>query len=114
VTGSAGPSGEIVCRFEDGLRFLAAALALNIDNRNSAAAISAACNALKCFIIIIEKAAKLHFEDPQNEINHLRDQCSALLTIGQEREEATMHALEAAKLARDQAARLLPGLLWSK
>ena len=108
---SAGPGGEPFVRFEDGLRFLAAALALQADHRSPAPAVSAACDAVKCFMKVFEVAAERHLPDPQGEFTRLRDQCVALLTPRQDAENAVGHAIEAAKLARDQAARLLPKLL---
>jgi len=108
---SAGPSGPYQVRFEDGLRFLAAALALQADRRSAAAAVSAACDSVQCFLRIFEEAALRHLPDPQGELLRLRDQCTALLTPQQDALTAVGHAIEAAKLARDQAARLLPRLL---
>lgn len=113
----AGPSGPLQVRFEDGLRFLAAALALASNRHGCAAvgatpaAISAACDAVRCFLDIFTEAAERHLPDPGGELNHLRDQCTALLTTGQSPEDALTHALEAARLARDEAARLLPQLI---
>lgn len=106
-----GPSGSPQARFEDGLRFLAAALALQLDHRNSAAIVSAACDAIQCFMVTFEVAAQRHLPDPQGEIKRLRGQLEALLTPRQSPEEAARHALEAARLARDQAAALVPKLL---
>lgn len=111
MTGSAGPSGEIQGHFEDGLRFLATALALQMDRRSSAAAVSTACDSVQCFLKVFEAAASRHLPDPQGELLRLRDQCVALLTPQQDVENAVGHAVEAAKLARDQAARLLPRLI---
>lgn len=108
---STGPSGSLPGRFEDGLRFLAAALALQLDHRNSAAIVSAACDAIQCFMVTFEVAAQRHLPDPQGEIKRLRGQLEALLTPQQSPEEAARHALEAARLARDQAAALVPKLL---
>lgn len=107
----AGPSGPHQGSFEDGLRFLAAALALQADHRSTAAAVSAACDSLQCFLRIFEEAAVRHLVDPQGELPRLRDQCTALLTPQQDAQIAVVHAIEAAKLARDQAARLLPKLM---
>lgn len=106
-----GPSGPLQARFEDGLRFLAAALALGTDRRNAAAAVSAACDAIRCFLEILGAAAERHLADPDGELPRLREQCVALLTTRQNPEDAMVHALEAARLARDQAARLLPELM---
>jgi hypothetical protein len=108
---STGPSGPPQARFEDGLRLLAAALALEVDHRNGAAIVSAACDAIQCFMATFEAAAQRHLPDPEGEIIRLRGQMEALLTPRQGAEEAAHHALEAALLARDQAARLLPRLL---
>lgn len=108
---SSGPSGEAQARFEDGLRFLATALALQADQRSAAAAVSAACDSVSCFLKVFELAASRHLSDPQGELLRLRDQCVALLTPQQDAKNAVGHSVEAAKLARDQAARLLPRLL---
>jgi hypothetical protein len=108
---STGPSGPPQAQFADGMRFLAAALALEVDHRNSAAIVSAACDAIQCFLVIFELGAQRHLPDPEGEIARLRGQLEALLTPRQSSEEAAHHALEAARLARDQAARLLPGLI---
>lgn len=105
-----GPSGAPQARFEDGLRFLAAALALEVDRRNCAAIVTAACDAIQCFLVTFEIAAQRHLPDPEGEIARLRGQLEALLTPRQSPEEASRHALDAARLARDQAARLLPRL----
>jgi hypothetical protein len=107
---SSGAAGPPQARFEDGLRFLAAALALDADHRNSAAIVTAACDAIQCFLVTFEVAAQRHLPDPENETARLRGQLEALLTPRQSSEEATRHALDAARLARDQAARLLPRL----
>jgi hypothetical protein len=106
-----GPTGAFQERFEDGLRFLAAALALKADQRNIPAAISAACDSARCFLKIFEAAAERRLSDPRGELPRLRDQCVALLTLGQNPVDALDHALEAARLARDEAARLLPRLM---
>lgn len=108
---TSGPGGEPFARFEDGLRFLATALALQADQRSPAPAVSAACSAVQCFLKIFEAAAERHVPDPHGEFTRLRDQCVALLTPQQNADHAVGHAIEAAKLARDQAARLLPRLL---
>jgi len=107
---STGPSGLPQARFEDGLRFLAAALALDADRRNGAAIVSAACDAIQCFLVTFEVAARRQLPDPDDETSRLRGQLEALLTPRQAPEEAARHALDAARLARDQAARLLPRL----
>ncbi len=108
---STGPSGSPQARFEDGLRFLAAALALEADHRNNAAIVSAACDAIQCFLVVFELAGQRHMPDPEEEIVRLRGQLEALLTPRQSSGDAARHALDAALLARDQAARLLPGLI---
>ncbi len=106
-----GPPGPPQARFEDGLRFLAAALALEVDHRNSAAIVSAACDAIQCFMVTFALASRRHLADPEGETLKLRGQLEALLTPNQAPEEAARHALEGARLARDQAARLLPRLM---
>jgi hypothetical protein len=108
---SSGPSGPPQALFEDGLRFLATALALNEDHRHGAAIITAACDAIQCFLVVFEAAAQKHLTDPDQEIMRLRGQMEALLTPHQSAQQATHNALEAARLARDQAALLLPRLL---
>ena len=110
MTGS-GPAGSPQALFEDGLRFLVAALALEVDHRNSSAIVSAACNAVQCFMVSFEAAARRHLSDPEGEVLRLRGQLEALLTPRQSPEDAARHALEAARLARDQASRLLPRLM---
>ena len=107
---SSGPSGPPQARFEDGLRFLATALALDADHRNGAAIVSTACDAIQCFLVIFEQAALRRLPDPEGETARLRGQLEALLTPRQSPEEAARHALDAALLARDQAALLLPRL----
>jgi hypothetical protein len=106
-----GPSSSSQGRFEDGLRFLAAALALELDRRHSGAIVSAACDAIQCFLVVFETAAQRHLPDPEGETARLRGQLEALLTPHQSPEDAARNALEAARLARDQAALLLPRLL---
>lgn len=110
MTHATGPSGEAFARFEDGLRLLAAALALGTDRRNEPAALSAACDAARCFLSVLELAAQRHLPDPQGRIERLRQQCAALLTLDQSPASAMPNALQAAQLARDQAARVLPEL----
>ncbi|BDU77500.1 hypothetical protein [Mesoterricola sediminis] len=108
MTGTAaGPGGKLPAQFEDGLRLLAAALALREDARSTGAAVTAACAALQCFLKILETAAERRLPDPGGEIARLRDQCAALLTLRQDPASALAHALEAARLARDAASRLL-------
>lgn len=106
-----GPSSLHQQRFEDGLRFLAAALALGTDRRHAGAVVSAACDAIRCFLEILGAAAERRLPDPEGEIPRLREQCVALLTTRQAPEDAMVHALEAARLARDQAARVLPRVM---
>lgn len=108
ATGAGGIQQEA---FERGLRFLAAALALDVDHRNGAAITSAACDAIQCFMVTFEAAAQRHLPDPEGEIRRLRGQMEALLTPRQSAEEAAHHAIEAALLARDQASLLLPKLM---
>ncbi len=108
---AAGPSGPLPSRFEDGLRFLAAAYALREDRRNVAAAVTSACDALACFMVLFEAAAQRHLPDPEGRIRILRAQCEGLLTPDQPPRDALDHALEAASLARDLAAELLPRLV---
>ena len=107
MTFPAGPGGPLPSQFEDGLRLLAAALALKGDHRSAAAATSAACGAIQCFLKILEAAAARHCPDPDGNVARLRGQCAALLDLGQEPDDALEHALAAARLARDEAARVL-------
>ena len=106
-----GPTGPAQEQFEDGLRFLAAALALRVDRRSLPAATSSACDAVRCFLGVIALAAERRLPDPGGDLTRLRNQCVALLHPGQEAGEALDHALEAARLSRDEAARLLPRLM---
>lgn len=108
---SAGAGGPLQGRFEEGLRFLAAALALDLDGRNGQAVVTAACDALRCFLAVLDAAADRHLPDPEGGVARLRDQLEALLTPRQDSAEAAHHAVEAARLARDQAAALLPRLI---
>lgn len=108
---SAGPGGPLQGRFEEGLRFLAAALALELDGRNDQAIVTAACDALRCFIAVLDAAADKHLPDPEGEVARLRDQLEALLAPHQTSMDAAHHAVEAARLARDQAAAQLPKLM---
>lgn len=108
---SAGAGGPLQGRFEEGLRFLATALALEWDGRNDSAIVSAACEALKCFLVVLDAAADRHLQDSEGGVARLRDQLEALLTPGQLPFEAAHHAVEAARLARDQAAELLPRVM---
>jgi len=107
----AGASGSLQSRFEDGLRFLGVALALERDRRNPGAGVSTACDALACFVAVLDAAAARHLPDPEGRIRRLREQCEALLTPRQGQDDALHNAVEAAMLARDEAARLLPALL---
>jgi hypothetical protein len=107
MTGLAGPGGPRAAQFEDGLRLLAAALALKGDARSAPAAISAGCGAIQCFLKILEVAGAQHVPDPEGNVARLREQCGALLTLRQEPADALLHTLEAARLARDEAARLM-------
>ena len=107
MTESAGLEGALASIFEDGLRLLAAALALRADHRSLPAATTAACSATACFLKILEEAARRHCPDPDGAVTRLRAQCGALLTQSQRPEDALEHVLEAARLARDEAARLL-------
>lgn len=106
-----GPAGPHQAAFEDGLRFLATALALREDHRNAPATVSAACDAIQCFLRIFAEAAARKLPDPEGELPRLRAQCEALLTPRQGEAEALLNSVEAALLARDQAARLLPLLM---
>ena len=107
----AGAGGPQQARFEEGLRFLAAALALELDGRSAKAITTAACDALRCFLEILNEAADRHLPDPDGEVARLRNQLEALLTPRQDSADAAHHAVEAARLARDQAAALLPKLM---
>ncbi len=107
MEGIAGPAGPLADQFEDGLRLLAASLALKGDHRSAAGAISSGCGAIRCFLKILEAAAGRHLPDPEGNVERLRSQCAALLTLGQDPEDALEHTLEAARLARDEAARIL-------
>ena len=107
MNGQAGPQGPLQSLFEDGLRLLAAALAIRGGQQRSPAAVTSACSALGCFLKILEVAAERHLPDPGGELARLRAQCEALLNLGQDPDDALVHALEAARLARDAAARAL-------
>ncbi len=108
---SSGPCGSPQALFEDGLRFYATALGLDADGRAEAAVVTTACDAIQCFLVVFEAAARRHLPDPEGEVLRLRGQLEALLTPRQSSAEAAQNALEAARLARDQAALLLPRLL---
>lgn len=103
----AGPQGPLQSVFEDGLRLLAASLAIGTGAQGAAAAITSACSAIRCFLKILEAAGGRHLPDPDGALVRLKAQCEALLNPGQEPEEALGHTLEAARLARDAAARVL-------
>ncbi|MBL0212026.1 MAG: hypothetical protein IPQ13_14115 [Holophagaceae bacterium] len=105
-----GAAGPLQARFEDGLRFLAAALALQSDHRNGAATLSAACDSIKCFLPIFQAAAERRLEDRNGEVARLKSQCEALLDLDQDPERLLSSAIEAARLSRDQAAALIPKL----
>jgi len=107
MTESAGLQGPLASIFEDGLRLLAAALAIRAGQRRSPAAVSSACGAIRCFLKILETAGERHMADPQGEMPRLRAQCAALLSPRQDPGDALEHTLEAARLARDAAARVL-------
>ena len=107
MTGLAGPGGPLAVVFEDGLRLMAAALALKADHRSAGGAITSACGAIGCFLKILEAAGERHFPDPDGGVARLRGQCAALLTLSQDQGDVLDHALEACRLARDEAARLL-------
>jgi hypothetical protein len=84
---------------------------MDADQRRGAALVTTACDAIQCFMATFEVAARKHLPDPEGEVMRLRGQLEALLTPRQSPEDAARHALEAARLARDQAALLLPRLL---
>jgi hypothetical protein len=107
MTAVAGPGGPLQEQFEDGLRLLAGALAIAADPRGAGPAISSACSALRCFLGILEAASARHCPDPGGSVERLRSQCAALLTLRQEPGDALEHTLEAVRLARDEAARVL-------
>lgn len=106
-----GPCGPLADRFEEGMRYLVVALALGADHRSTAAAVQAACDAIRCFLDVLAEAAARHLPDPEGEVLRLHAQCTALLTLRQDEDDAMVHAIEAARLARNQAARLLPILM---
>lgn len=107
---TSGPGGPLYERFETGLRFLATALALHADHRSGEATVTAACEAIRCFLVVLQTAAERQLPDPEGEVRRLRDQLEVLLTPRQGETEAMAHAVEAACLARDTAAGLLPKL----
>ncbi|HTL97796.1 MAG TPA: hypothetical protein VL181_03225 [Holophagaceae bacterium] len=106
-----GAGGPQQLRFEEGLRFLAAALALQLDGRDAKAIVTTACDALRCFLAVLDAAADRRLPDTEGGVARLRDQLEALLTPNQASLEAAHHAVEAALLARDQAAAQLPRLM---
>ena len=105
--GLSGPQGPLAAIFEDGLRLLAAALAIRGGRKRSPEAVSSACGAIRCFLKILEAAGARHLPDPGAEIPRLKAQCEALLSPTQDSSDALLHALEAARLSRDAAARVL-------
>ncbi|MDR3669346.1 MAG: hypothetical protein P4L36_00790 [Holophaga sp.] len=105
MTEPAGLQGPLQSVFEDGLRLLAAALAIRGGPERSKAAVTSACSAIRCFLKIIQAGTGL--PDPGGDLVRLKAQCEALLSLGQAPEDALVHALEAARLARDAAARIL-------
>jgi hypothetical protein len=107
MTQPAGREGALQAVFEDGLRLLAAALAIRAGRPAAPAAVSSACGAIQCFLKILGTAAARRLPDPGGDLARLRGQCEALLNPRQEPEEALAHVLEAARLARDAAARVL-------
>jgi hypothetical protein len=108
MTGLAGPGGPLASQFEDGLRLLAAALALREDRRSAPAATTAACASMGCFLKILEAGAARRLADPGGDVERLRAQCGALLTLDQAPADALEHVLAAVRLARDEAARIMP------
>jgi len=103
----AGLQGPLQSVFEDGLRLLAAALAIGAGGGPAPAAITSACSAIGCFLKILEAAVARRLPDPDGAMARLKSQCEALLNPGQDPGEALAHTLEAARLARDAAARIL-------
>jgi len=111
VSGASGPIGPHHDQFEGGMAFLAAALAVEqARGSNPAAVVTAAGEALRCFLSILEVAAEKSVVDPE-ELSRLRGQCEALLTLHQSAPDAARHCLEAALLARDAAAEVVPKLM---
>lgn len=107
MTQPAGREGPLQAVFEDGLRLLAAALAIRAGRPTAPAAVSSACGAIQCFLKILEAAAERRLPDPDGDLVRLQAQCEALLTPCQDPGDALDHVLEAARLARDAAARVL-------
>jgi hypothetical protein len=107
MTEPAGLEGPLPSLFEDGLRLFAAALAIKGGKTRSPEAVSSACASLRCFLRILEAGAARGLPDPDGNLRRLRAQCAALLDPGQVPEDALAHTLEAVRLARDAAARVL-------
>ena len=107
MSGQAGPEGPLHSVFEDGLRFMATALAIGTGRESSPAAVSAGCSALRCFLKVLEAAAGRGLGDPGGDLARLKAQCQALLAPEQDPGDALEHVLEATRLARDAAARAL-------
>jgi len=105
--GQSGPQGPLVDRFEDGLRLLVTALAIQAGQPASPAAISSACGAIRCFLTILDATGARRLPDPDGSLLRLKAQCEALLDPRQDQVDAQRHVLEAAGLARDAAARVL-------
>jgi hypothetical protein len=105
MSGAAGPQGALQSVFEDGLRFLATALAIRAGRRRSPAAVSAACSALRCFLKVLEAGSP--GPPSGGDLARLKDQCEGLLALAQDPADALDHALDAVRLARDAAARTL-------
>jgi len=107
MTEPAGLQGPLQSVFEDGLRLLAAAMAMRAAGERSPAAVTTACSAIGCFLKILQAAQAAGLPDSGGDLARLKAQCEALLTLGQDQVDAVAHVLEAAKLARDAAARVL-------
>jgi hypothetical protein len=109
MTQPAGLQGPLQSVFEDGLRLLAAAMAIRAGRQpaREPAGVTSACGAIGCFLKILQAAGERHLPDPDGSLARLRDQCEALLTPRQDPGDALAHVLEAARLARDAAARAL-------
>lgn len=106
MTQPSGREGPLQAVFEDGLRLLAAAMAIGAGRgpAPSPQAVRSACGALRCFLKVLETTAG---RDPGAGLARLRGQCQALLSPRQAPAEALAHAIEAARLARDAAAKVL-------
>jgi hypothetical protein len=107
MTEPAGHQGPFQSVFEDGLRLLAAALAIGAGRDRSPAAVTSACSAIRCFLKILQAAGGSRLPDPDGDLARLKGQCEALLALDQDPADALVHVLEAARLARDAAARVL-------